>query len=240
MSAHNKKHERKPTFGGVYEPNEVASYLRASEPIDRLAPTARRLRAWAHNGVLGENRLAKEGRFLRLSFDHLATSQVIAILRARGWSFPAIRAAERDFARLLGSPRPFTNRDFWTMGPDLLTRIDGTLVVGTRGGQIAFEEILEEWLHPVGRRFGFDEETGMAASWRPVQHIELDPRVQFGAPCVEGTSIPTSALWGYVRGGDPVEYVAQSYGLSVADVERAVAWEDRRRGAVGAEASIPA
>lgn len=240
MTEPDREMGRPHGFGGAYEPSEVASYLRTSEPIERVAPTAQRLRAWAHNGALGTEEPTKVGRSLRLSFGHLVASQVVAILRARGWSFKRIRATERELARLLQTPRPFTNREFWTIGPDLLTRIDGRLVVGTRGGQLAFEEIIKEWLRPVGRHFGFDDQTGQAVSWCPVQHIELDPRIQFGAPCLKGTSIPTSALWGYVRGGDPVDYVARTYGLRVADVERAVAWEDRRRASLGAEATVPA
>lgn len=240
MPPPDRENGRAHTFGGAYEPNEVASFLRTSDPIERVAPSAQRLRAWAHNGVLGTEKPAKIGRSLRLSFAHLTTSQVIAILRARGWSFKRIRETERELARLLQTPQPFTNRAFWTMGPDLLTTIDGKLVVGTRGGQLAFEEIVKEWLRPVSRHFGFDEQTGQAVSWCPVQFVELDPRIQFGAPCLKGTSIPTSALWGYVRGGDPIAYVARSYGLAVADVERAVAWEDQRRASLGAEAPVSA
>lgn len=236
MPARNEDNEHPHSFDGAYEPSELASYFRASVPIGEIAPSAQRLRAWAHTGKLGPDKPEKVGRLLRLNFNQLATSQVVAILRARNWSFQRIANAEHQFVQLLGTRWPFANRDFWTMGGDLLTRYEGTLMVGTRAGQFALEEIVREWLHPVGRHFDFDPRTGQAITWRPIEGIELDPRFQFGAPLVEGTSIPTASLWSYVRGGDPIGYVARVYALEVADVERAVAWEDRRRGLVGAAA----
>jgi uncharacterized protein (DUF433 family) len=236
MRARTWRNERHDAFRGAYDTREVASYFRAADRIHQIAPSRDRLRAWARNGALRPTGPVRDGRRMCLDFDDLTTSQVIAILRSRGWSFARIRKAELAFAELLGTPRPFANRAFWTMGPDLLARVGGSLVVGTRGGQLAFEDLVRDWLDPVGRHFGFDEATGQAAWWKPVDFVRLDPGVQFGAPCVEGTGVPTSALWSYVRGGDPIPYVADSYGLSVADVERAVAWEDRRRRALGAAA----
>lgn len=217
-----------PLYAGAYSPPELSSYLRTASPIDRIAPSAQRIRSWAHRHVISPHGASRRGRFLELSFDDLTTSQVVAILRDRAWSIRRIEEAERVFAKLLGVERPFTNRALWTAGPDLFARVGGALVAGTRGGQIAMEGIVNEWLHPVGSHFTFDDRTGRARAWRPVARIELDPMVQFGAPCLEGTSIPTSALWSYVHGGDSAAYVARSYGLRVADVERAVAWEDLR------------
>ncbi len=68
--------------------------------------------------------------------------------------------------------------------------------------------------------------------------ITLEPSVQFGQSCLKGTRIPTSALWGCRAGGDPPQFIADAYGITVADVERAVEWERQVRAALGHPPSV--
>jgi len=224
---------------GLYSALDLASYLRASVPIGQWSPTSQRLHAWVRADILAHGQQQTHGRALLLSFEDLVSSQAVALLRKSGLTLVEIRKADRYFADLYKVHRPFAQRQFWTEGRAIVGRLGDLLIAGNRAGQL-MRDFVAEWMTPVRVRLGFDEQTGLAVTWRPLNGVELDPRVQFGSPCLEMTSIPTSALWSYVRGGDPIASVARDYGLTVADVERAVAWEDRRHHRLAADARIPA
>ena len=227
---------------GLYTAPDLVSYLHASVPIGQWSPTPRRLHAWVRGDLLAHGQQRLHGRDVMLSFEDLVSSQAVALLRKSGFTLAEIRETERYFATLYGVRRPFAHRQFWTEGRSIIGRLgdkNSPLIAGNRAGQLMLD-FVAEWMTPVRVQIGFDDQTGEAITWRPGDHIALDPRIQFGSPCLEATSIPTSALWSYVRGGDPVEYVARCYGLGVADVERAVAWEDRRHRRLAAGAPVPA
>jgi uncharacterized protein (DUF433 family) len=213
---------------GLYTAPDLASYLRASVPIGQWSPGSERLHAWVRGDVLAPGQQQTPGRDRLLSFEDLVSSQAVALLRKSGLTLADIQKAEQYFAGLYGVRRPYAHRQFWTEGRSIIGHLGDLLIAGNRGGQLLLG-FVAEWMTPVRVRLGFDDRTGLAVSWRPDDRIELDPHVQFGSPCLEATSVPTSALWSYVRGGDPIEVVARSYGLTVPDVERAVSWEDRRR-----------
>ena len=224
---------------GLYTALDLASYLRASVPIGQWSPTSERLHAWVRGSVLAPGQQQLPGRDRLLSFEDLVSSQAVVLLRRSRLTLAEIQKAERYFADLYGVRRPFAHRQFWIEGRNIIGRLGDLLISGNRGGQLMLD-FVAEWMTPVRVHLEFDDQTGAAVAWRPDDRIELSPCVQFGSPCLKATSVPTSALWSYVRGGDPVEYVAECYGLGVSDVERAVAWEDRRRGSVAAQAAIPA
>ncbi|MCH8199592.1 MAG: DUF433 domain-containing protein [Chloroflexi bacterium] len=86
-------------------------------------------------------------------------------------------------------------------------------------------DIMQAYLIPIhGLTFG---KQGMAVSWEPVDRVELTPSVQFGAPCIKGTRIPTRAIWNSRLGGDSVSHLSQSYGLAEDDLAAAIQWEER-------------
>lgn len=89
-----------------------------------------------------------------------------------------------------------------------------------RGGQGTFQDVIRVHL----RRIEFDG-AGRPTRWSPVDGVSIDPAVQAGAPCVEGTRIPTAV----VAARAAVEYdedVAFDLDLDVAAVEIAVKFED--------------
>lgn len=228
---------------GLYTAPDLASYLRASVPIGYWSPTSERLHAWVKGAVLAPGQQDVPGRERLLSFEDLVSSQAVALLRKSGFSLAEIRTSERYFARLYGVRRPFAHRQFWVSGREIVGRLESalgdSLVAGNRSGQLMLD-FIADWLTPVRVHLSFSGETGQAVTWRPDDGIELDPRVQFGSPCLLETSVPTSALWSYVRGGDSVAAIARAYGLGVADVERAVAWEDWRHHRLAADATVSA
>ena len=106
-----------------------------------------------------------------------------------------------------------------------LRKLGDQLIAASRHGQLAMN-MLREYLIPVsGLRF----EDEVASSWEPRPFVVLDPAVQFGEPCIRDTRVPTRAVWGLVRGGDPEPLVMQSYGLTQDELTAALAWEEKSR-----------
>jgi uncharacterized protein (DUF433 family) len=57
--------------------------------------------------------------------------------------------------------------------------------------------------------------------------VAIDPRVQFGRPCVSGTGVPTDVLHERFLAGEGIEEIASDYGLEVHQVEAAIRYEHR-------------
>lgn len=216
------------TFGGIYEPAEAARYVAAALPGRERPLTSRRVLRWIRGGLVAPESRDTRGWQLTINFQDLVTSQVITLLREAGFSLQRVQAAERYYAKLFDVSQPFAHAAFWHAFPDILTKIDGQLLAGTRGGQYAFD-FLAEHTEPVLSHLDFRHETGRPYVWRPSEGVSLKPDIQFGQPCIDGTRIPTSAIWSYVNAGDPLEFIAESYGVEVAKIERAARWERRLR-----------
>jgi uncharacterized protein (DUF433 family) len=224
---------------GIYLPSEVSSYLLVTMPAEQHPPTSRRIMRWIRAGLVAPERKDAPGRDIVITFEDLVTCQAVTLLREAGFSLEAIRKTETYFAEHYGTLKPFAHRDFWHAKPDMFGLVDGQFVSGSSGGQITLE-FLARWLRPLNARLGFSQESGRADYWQPGRGISLRPTVQFGQPCLEGTRIPTGAIWSYVHAGDSPEFIARAYGLRVDDVERAVRWEERRRAKLDASTAVPA
>ena len=53
----------------------------------------------------------------------------------------------------------------------------------------------------------------------------MDPRVQFGRPCIAGTGIPTSIIAERYRAGDSISELAHDYGQEALTIEEALRYE---------------
>lgn len=88
-----------------------------------------------------------------------------------------------------------------------------------RGGQGTFQDVIKVHL----KRIEFDV-TGRPTKWSPVDGVSIDPEIQAGAPCIEGTRIPTSVV--AARAADePDEEIAFDLDLELEAVEIAVKFE---------------
>lgn len=211
-------------FEGIYETSEASKYiattLRYATPLNI---SSRKVIYWIRRGLTDRDLVMIPGRELLLTFEDLISMRVIAALRAAGVKFPRIYEAEKWLRKVTGHHRPFATEMLWTEKSDIFVDVKRRLIAASRSGQYAFQ-ILEEYLIPVhGIIFS---EQHIAQTWEPQGNILLDPLVQFGAPCIKGTRIPTRTLWGMVRGGDTIEYVAHSYRLAIELVQNAINWED--------------
>lgn len=89
-----------------------------------------------------------------------------------------------------------------------------------RGGQGTFQEVIKVHL----KRIQFDG-TGRPARWTPIDGVSIDPDVQAGAPCLQGTRIPTRV----VAERAAVEHdddIASDLDLELSAIEAAVRFEE--------------
>lgn len=211
-------------FEGIYEAPEVARFIAVTlSPRLPLRIPSDKVVRWIRLGLTTPELKEVPGRQLLLTFEDLISMRVIAALRAAGVSFHKIRTAEKWLRSYTGHKRPFATEMLWTERSDIFIELKRQYVAASRFGQYAFT-ILEEYLIPVhGLMF---DKRGVAVSWEPKEAILLDPLIQFGAPCIKGTRIPTRTLWGMIVGGDTMEYVARSYRIAAELVQNAVDWEN--------------
>lgn len=211
-------------FQGLYETREASRFISTTLALTTpLRVTSGKLIYWIRRGVVDPELATMPGSDLILTFEDLISMRVIAALRAAGVKFTRIYEAEKWLRKVTGYPRPFATELLWTEQSDIFVEMKRKLVAASRSGQYAFQ-ILEEYLIPVhGLTFN---KRGIATTWEPRENILLNALIQFGAPCIKGTRIPTRALWGMVKGGDTLEYVANSYRLPVEQVQNAIDWEE--------------
>ena len=55
----------------------------------------------------------------------------------------------------------------------------------------------------------------------------IDPRVQFGRPCLRGTGIPTSVIAERYKAGDAISALAKDYDRTPEEIEDALRYEHR-------------
>jgi len=211
----------------IYLPAELASYLRAASPVGGWRPSTTQVQGWIQRGLLAPAFREAPIEEVVVDFDDLVTGQAIGLLRAAGISLNRIERAEAFFVDLYGVDRPFAHRRFWTSGPDIFGKLGGSMIAGTRGGQLALPFEAEQ-PRPIETRLAFDARTGRPISWYPARHVELRPTTQAGQPCVSGTSILTASVKRYARGSDTLSLVARRLGLRQAEIEAALDWEHAR------------
>jgi len=210
-------------YDGIYDAPTVARYLLAGRMATELYPvSSRSLIHWIRRGLALPELAGVPGRRLILTFEDMVSMRVIAALRAHGVKWSLIHAAEVWLRKNMGHDRPFATEQLWTANSEVFTKLRDQIVSASRQGQLALE-IIEDYLIPIS---GLSFEQQVARRWKPRDFIELDPLVQFGASVVQGTGVPTRAIWGMVRAGDPISMVARAYEISPQQAQAAVDWED--------------
>jgi uncharacterized protein (DUF433 family) len=214
-----------PTFEGIYDVPEAARYIRAARRGEIYTVGAGGLIRWIRRGLASPDLVDVHGNELLLGFEDLISMRVIVALRAAKVSWHEIRGAESWLRKATGAQRPFATETLWTGQGEVFADWSQRLVSASLGGQLALD-LLRQYLIPV-HGLKFNENSSQPVEWEPFDDVVLDPLVQFGAPCIRGTRIPTRTVWGMVEAGDSPAWVAEAYGLSQAEVLAAGAWESR-------------
>jgi uncharacterized protein (DUF433 family) len=212
-----------PSFEGIYDAPDIARYLLAARMANELYPvSSRSLIRWVRSGLALPSLKEIPGRDLLLTFEDMISMRVIAALRAYGAKWSEIHSAEWWLRRETGHTRPFATEQLWTANSEVFASFRDRIVSASRHGQLAFD-IITDYLIPIsGLRF----KNAIARVWEPRSMVELNPIVQFGAPVVAGTSIPTRAIWGMTQAGDSFDMVARAYRITNEEVQAAVDWEN--------------
>ncbi len=155
-----------------------------------------------------------------LTFLDLVSLYVISELRRRNVSIADIRRGGQYLAERLHTSYPFAHRDLASVGWSFFGKLGDWVDVGKRG-QRAFPNTIESVLQPIA--FGNDH---LAQVWRPAKDVWINPLVQAGAPCINGTRVPTRLIADLVKAGEPLPAIAEDLNLDVSQVEAAVQYEE--------------
>jgi uncharacterized protein (DUF433 family) len=210
-----------PCFGGIYDAPSAARYLLAGRmPAEAYPVKSRTLIRWIRSGLATPGLARVPGRELILSFEDLISLRVVTALRSFSISWPKIHEAEAYLRKKTGYSRPFAREETWTAQSEVLVNLSDMVIAASLHGQLAMD-FLQQYLIPVS---GLTFSDSIASAWEPRELIVLDPKVQFGEPCIKGTRIPARAVWGYVRAGDSKEMTMDAYGLSENEFQAAWQW----------------
>lgn len=128
----------------------------------------------------------------------------------------------------LGGPYPLAHLRPYVSGQQLVVQAQDQAQLGKDFALVAAVSG-QYLLTPAAQQF-YDRvtwEDDIAARWRPDANedspVVIDPDVRFGAPSVGGIS--TSILWEQSLDGEDEAALAETYGLSVAQVRSALAYE---------------
>ena len=164
-----------------------------------------------------------------LSFRNLVEIHVLsAVRRQHGVTLPAVRSAVEYLRRVFGSVHPLSDEKMRTDRKHLFVEKFGQLINASKEGQLAMAELLEAHLRRVER-----DDSGLPVRLFPFtrlrpegpQSVVIDPRVQFGRPCITGTGVPTAVVVERFKAGEALTSLADDYRREVSDIEEAIRYE---------------
>ncbi len=197
---------------GIYDIAKAACLLHS---------THLRIENWTRTGARKPPILTPELEGL-FSFWDLMSLRVMAKLIDKGVKRDHIITGAEHLAQALGTNRPFAHKSLAAAGTGFFTSIYQT--VGwediRQGGQLVFQEVVSPLLEPIT----FDD-SDMAAIWRPHLHVWINPEVQAGEPCIDGTRVPTGLIAALISTDDDIAEVTDDYRLSEEQVRAALDFE---------------
>ena len=244
-------HPEAVLFMGAYTLRETAVLLRATTPPsgsnlslwkqrhdEFIEATTYHLSQWIRRGLGWEEPFRVSSKDRVITFSDLVRLRMIALFRSRGIAYKAILAAEDYVRRLRGIPQPFITEEMWTARSDVFVRFTNELISASQYGQLAFEELMSEFLAPANHGLLFAS-GGRPVRWQPSPEVLIDPEIQFGAPCIEGTRVETRSLWSLNQAGDSTETLTEAFHLREGQVAHAIVWEQLLSDAAQTNAVLP-
>lgn len=170
-----------------------------------------------------------------LSFRNLVELHVLAAIRRQyEVSLQNVRRAVEFMRQRLGSDHPLASQRMLTDGKDLLIHHGGDLLNVSRAGQMEMD-IVSAFLS----RIEFAHDGALLRLYpftstsidNDARAVVIDPRVQFGRPCLRGTGIPTDVIIDRFLASETIESLAADYGIEPRQVEEAIRYERLPRAA---------
>lgn len=209
-------------FVGIYGVSEAARYINAADCAEEAyGVSLPGLTRWISRGMASPDRV----RGAALSFEDVISMRVVAALRGAGVGWKAIDSSKKRLREATGAERPFASEYLWSGQGQVFEDWASSLIDADKKGQAAVDMLRQRLIPANG--LTFDDDSGMASSWTPAEGVRLHPKIQFGAPCIPGTRIPTRAVCGMIEAGDSPQFAAKSYRISMESLEAARDWESR-------------
>ena len=217
---------KSPIYSGLYGIPESARYLANTPPLinGNRVETAK-LRYWIKTSVPPIQEVEFPSRQRLISFLDLISMRMIAILRSRKIALEEIRNTEIWLRKDLGIPSPLASKGLWTYGHHIYIKFEEHILAASKFGQQAMD-FVRSWLSEVEIDMTFDSNE-LADTWLIYKDIRLNPKIQFGEPCIDGTRIPISTIWSNYIAGDTVKTISCAHNLNVPQVESVIDWEKR-------------
>jgi uncharacterized protein (DUF433 family) len=168
----------------------------------------------------------------RLSYTNLVEAYVLSSLRKKhNIDLEKIRVAIKRLEEDFNSQHPLAEHKFETYGKDIFVQEYGQLVDVGRDGQLAWRQLLDEYL----TRVEYDP-SGQAARLFPYirangtsqpKNVVINPYVSFGKPVIAGTGLPTRVVAERYKAGEDVPDIARDYGRKEEEINDAIRYELR-------------
>lgn len=167
--------------------------------------------------------------------------RLLAEYRDAGVSIQRMRPAVERLREQTGARYPLASARLWlgAEGRELVARVQDDVkldkalsLVVVRTGQTIFD--WSDRAHNFAESVRWSSDTPEAQVTqlsldRDNPDVEVDPLRGYGDPVIRGRNVPTSILSELVQAGEPIESIAESYSLSVRQVEAALRYELGRR-----------
>jgi uncharacterized protein (DUF433 family) len=170
-----------------------------------------------------------------LSFTNLCELHLLAVIRRHHRvRLPEVRTAMRFMQDRLGHAHPLASAAFRTNGVDLFVEHAGELLNVSKAGQQAMREDFERSLARVeyahnGQPMRLFPYTRTIASVQDApRSVLIDPVRSFGRPVLATAFVRTEVVADRFEAGDTIAEMAGDYGVSSAEIEEALRFEQRR------------
>jgi uncharacterized protein (DUF433 family) len=220
------------SYEGIFSIPDVALFLRATTPPQQTpisiwkvrrrpfaGPSSRQLQIWIAHWLMYD----RDSRHRSIDFAELVRLRLIFLMRTRGLSLKTILRAELMAQELTKLENPFATERLWSNRSAIFMEVADFIVAISKNGQLAMPEILE-YLDPLNHGLEFDPNDGAAQVWTPLEGIVIDPELQFGSPCIEGTRIETEVIASLAKTVS-ISQLAEMYSVAEEQIESALSWE---------------
>ena len=195
---------------GVYDAREV-SFL--------LGTTTETIIRWSSPDKGGLPAIVPPYVDSYFNFEDLVSFSVAFHVRRNGISEKNMRSGIEILRQDWNTLRPLASQsiiaNIATSGSSFLTKRGDEWIDIGRGGQGTFRSVIRIYL----KNISFNQ-SGMASRWSAAIGVLLDPTIQAGTPCIDGTRIPTSTILGLLR-DESIDEVASDLDLESEQVEAA-------------------
>ena len=212
---------------GIYGLRETACYLANTPPLTNGHKIQiNKLRYWIATSVppiQGVTDIPSRQRLI--TFLDLISMRMVVVLRSRRIPLQKIRNTESWLRKEFNIPFPLATKSLWTYGGQIYIKFQEHVLAASKFGQSAME-FIDSWLKEVELDMTFDIDDN-ADSWLVHRNVRMNPTIQLGEPCVDGTRIPTGIIWSNHKASDSIEMIARSHNLQERQVTDAIEWEKR-------------